>query len=150
MGADGNMAGPNTADGNDCVDVESIKSQQCSEVSPEAPVGEPTSAEDAQRAAGDEPNVESDDSSSDDEGQLSSEDSDMPDLPPPRVKRFRARIPVEEKWFVHAKSRLVHRFENDCHEGIRILVCGKRLTHAYEPCTEATAWNVLCKSCNRR
>ena len=150
VGADGNMAGPNTADGDECIDVESIKSQQYSEVTPEVPDGEPTNAGDAQRAAGDEHDVDSDDSSSDDEGQLSSEDSDAPDLPPPRVKRFRARIPVEEKWFVHAKSRLVHRFENDCHEGIRILVCGKRLTHAYEPCTEATAWNVLCKSCNRR
>ena len=41
--ADGNMAGPNTVDGNDCIDVESIKSQQCSEVSPEVPDGEPTS-----------------------------------------------------------------------------------------------------------
>ena len=69
---------------------------------------------------------ESDDSSSDDEGQISSEDSDVPDLPPPRVKRFRAKIPVEEKWYVHAKSRLVHRYESDSHDGIKILVCGKR------------------------
>ena len=93
--------------------------------------------------------VGTDNSSSDEEKQLSSSESDMPDLPPPRVKRFRARIPVDEKWYVHSKSRLVHRFEGG-HEGPQILVCGKRLTKAYEPCTEATAWNVLCRSCNRR
>ena len=149
-GADEVRADPNTADGDECIDVESVKSQQCSELLIEVPDGEPTGAGDTQHATGNGPEVELDDSSSDDEGQLSSEDSDMPDLPPPRVKRFRARIPVEEKWFVHAKSRLVHRFENDCHDGVQILVCGKRLTQAYEPCTEATAWNVLCKSCNRR
>ena len=143
-------ANPNTANADECIDVESVKSQQCSELMIEDPDSVPTGAGDTQNAAGNGPEVESDDSSSDDEGQLSSEDSDLPDLPPPRVKRFRARIPVEEKWFVHAKSRLVHRFENDCHDGVQILVCGKRLTQAYEPCTEATAWNVLCKSCNRR
>lgn len=68
----------------------------------------------------------------------------------PRVKRFRVRIPASESWFVHAKSSLVHRFNGDVHNDVKFLVCGKRLTAAYSPCTEATAWNTLCKSCNRK
>ena len=87
--------------------------------------------------------------SSSDSGCMSSDDSDMVE-PPPRVKRFRARIPSEEKWYVHAKSHLVHRFNGDTHGDIRFLVCGKRLNDAYSLCTEASAWNVLCKSCNKR
>ena len=144
------QANPDATDGDKCIDVDSVKSQQCCEMEAEVSPEEPCNDGGAQLATGDNPECESDDSSSDDEGQLSSEDSDVPDLPPPRVRRFRAKIPVEEKWYVHAKSRLVHRYENDSHDGIQILVCGKRLTQAYEPCTEATAWNVLCKSCNRR
>ena len=88
-------------------------------------------------------------SSSDSEGELSSAESDEPE-PAARVKRFRARIPEDQKWFVHSKSHLVHRHDGDVHEGILFTVCGRRLTGAYFPCTEATAWNVLCKSCNRR
>ena len=87
--------------------------------------------------------------SSDDSGCMSSDDSATAD-PPARVKRFRARIPVEEKWYVHSKSRLVHRYDGECHNDIRFLVCGKRLNDAYTLCIEASAWNVLCKSCNRR
>ena len=68
----------------------------------------------------------------------------------PRVKRFRAKIPDHESWYVHAKSTLVHRFNGDEHNDVKFLVCGKRLTAAYSPCTEATAWNTLCKSCNRK
>ena len=94
---------------------------------------------------------DSDDSSSSSgsSGRLSSDDSDVAE-PPQRVKRFRARIPAEEKWYVHSRSHLVHRYEGDSHNDIRFLVCGKRLTEAYALCTEASAWNVLCRSCNRR
>ena len=141
---------PGNAVGGDCIDVDSVKSQGYSLAGTEVPP-EGTQADEVDKPVAETSfECESDDSSSDDEGQISSEDSDVPDLPPPRVKRFRAKIPVEEKWYVHAKSRLVHRYESDSHDGIKILVCGKRLTQAYEPCTEATAWNVLCKSCNRR
>ena len=95
--------------------------------------------------------VDSEDSSSssDSSGRLSSDDSDVAD-PPPKVKRFRARIPEGQKWYVHSKSHLVHRFDGDDANGLRVLVCGKRLTDAFTLCTEASAWNVLCKSCNRR
>jgi hypothetical protein len=144
------QANPDTVEGDQCIDVDSVKSQQCSVAGAEVPPEESGPDEGAQPAVGTNYECESDDCSSDDEGQLSSEDSDVPDLLPPRVKRFRAKIPVEEKWHVHAKSRLVHRYENDSHDGMQILVCRKRLTQAYEPCTEATAWNVLCKSFNRR
>jgi hypothetical protein len=141
---------PGNAVGGGCIDVDSVKSQGYSLAGTEVPP-EGTQADEVDKPVAETSfECESDDSSSDDEGQISSEDSDVPDLPPPRVKRFRAKIPVEEKWYVHAKSRLVHRYESDSHDGINILVCGKRLTQAYEPCTEATAWNVLCKSCNRR
>ena len=87
-------------------------------------------------------------SSSDDSG-MSSDDSEMVE-PPARVKRFRARIPLEEKWYVHCKSHLVHRFNGETHGDISFLVCGKRLNDSYSLCTEASAWNVLCKSCNKR
>ena len=78
--------------------------------------------------------------------------SDGPDLGAVqhRVKRFRARIPADEKWFVHCKSHLVHRFDGNQHNDVKFLVCGKRLTDSYQLCTEATAWNTLCRSCNRR
>ena len=89
------------------------------------------------------------DSSTDSSGCLSSDDSDLVE-PPPKVKRFRARIPEGQRWYVHSKSHLVHRFDGDDHNGLRFLVCGKRLTEAFTLCTEASAWNVLCKSCNRR
>ena len=79
----------------------------------------------------------------------SSSDSEKNE-PTPRVKRFRAKIPEEQAWFVHSKSTLVHRFDGDTHNSVKYLVCGKRLTSAYEPCVEATAWNVLCKTCNGR
>ena len=88
-------------------------------------------------------------SSTDSSGCLSSDDSDVAE-PPPKVKRFRARIPEGQQWYVHTKSHLVHRFDGDDHTGLRFLVCGKRLTEAFTLCTEASAWNVLCKSCNRR
>lgn len=89
------------------------------------------------------------DSSTDSSGCLSSDDSDLVE-PPPKMKRFRARIPEGQRWYVHSKSHLVHRFDGDDHNGLRFLVCGKRLTEAFTLCTEASAWNVLCKSCNRR
>ena len=89
------------------------------------------------------------DSSSDSSVGSSSSDSEAVE-PTSRVKRFRAKIPEEQAWFVHCKSTLVHRFDGDTHNGMKYLVCGKRLTSAYVECTEATAWNVLCKSCNRR
>ena len=81
----------------------------------------------------------------------SSKDSDN-DVPAPRVKRFRPRIPAEEEWFVHARSHLVHRLDVDDQTGsdMRFLACGKRLTAAYRKCTEADAWNTLCKSRNKR
>ena len=91
----------------------------------------------------------SSDSSTDDSEQMSSDDSDTAE-PPPKVKRFRARIPTDEKWYVHSRSHLIHRYDGDCHNDIRFLVCGKRLNDSYKLCTEASAWNVLCKSCNRR
>ena len=89
------------------------------------------------------------DSSSDSSVGSSSSDSEAVE-PTSRVKRFRAKIPEEQAWFVHCKSTLVHRFDGDTHNGMKYLVCGKRLTSAYVECSEATAWNVLCKSCNRR
>lgn len=89
------------------------------------------------------------DSSSLSSGCLSSDDSDLAE-PPAKVKRIRARIPEGQRWYVHIRSHLVHRFDGDVHNGLRFLVCGKRLTDAFTPCTEASAWNVLCKSCNRR
>ena len=94
--------------------------------------------------------IESSDSSSSSEPSSSSE-SDAPEVQH-RVKRFRARIPQSESWFVHRKSHLVHRYEeNDQFFGdSKFLVCGKQLTDAYVPCTEASAWNTLCKSCNRK
>jgi len=67
-----------------------------------------------------------------------------------RVKRFRAKIPEGQCWFVHSKSHLVHRHDGDEVDGMKFTVCGKRLSSNYVPCTEATAWNVLCKSCNRK
>ena len=70
--------------------------------------------------------------------------------PPARVKRFRARIPQDESWYVHSKSHLIHRCTGEMQNMVRLLVCGKRLTEAYVRCTEATAWNTLCRSCNRR
>lgn len=105
----------------------------------------------ADLGVGDQVPVDSDDSSSssDSSGRLSSDDSDVAD-PPLKVKRFRARIPEGQKWYVHSKSHLVHRFDGDDANGLRVLVCGKRLTDAFTLCTEASAWNVLCKSCNRR
>ena len=89
------------------------------------------------------------DSSSDSSVGSSSSDSEAVE-PTSRVKRFRAKIPEEQAWFVHRKSTLVHRFDGDTHNDMKYLVCGKRLTSAYVECSEATAWNVLCKSCNRR
>lgn len=97
----------------------------------------------------DDATSENSSSSSGSEGESSSGESDEPE-PAARVKRFRARIPEDQKWFVHSRSHLVHRHDGDVHEGILFTVCGRRLTETYAPCTEATAWNVLCRSCNRR
>ena len=76
-------------------------------------------------------------SSTDSSGALTSAESDI-DEPVVRVKRFRARIPDGQAWFVHSKSHLVHRFDGNELEGIRFTVCGKRLTGTYEPCTART------------
>ena len=100
-------------------------------------------------AGPDEPAVDDSDSSSDSDGSLVSVES-FSQEPVARVKRFRARIPAEESWFVHARSHLVHRYNGNEHFGQKFLVCGKLLTDAYGPCTESSAWNVLRKSCNRR
>ena len=89
------------------------------------------------------------DSSSSGSDALSSDHSDVAE-PPARVMRFRAKIPKEESWYVHSKSHLIHRFDGTRHNTMRFLVCGKVLTDAYALCTEATAWNTLCRSCNRR
>ena len=90
------------------------------------------------------------DSDSSSSGSATSSDGPETDVAQPRVKRFRARIPDSEEWFVHSKSHLVHRFNGDHHNDVKFLVCGKRLTDVYVRCTEATAWNTLCKSCNRK
>ena len=89
---------------------------------------------------------------SDSSSSSSAESSDDPETATaqPRVKRFRARIPHREECFVHSKSHLVHRFNGDSRNDVKFLVCGKRLTDSYSRCTEATAWNILCKSCNRK
>ena len=89
---------------------------------------------------------------SDSSSSSSAESSDDPETATaqPRVKRFRARIPDREECFVHSKSHLVHRFNGDSRNDVKFLVCGKRLTDSYSRCTEATAWNILCKSCNRK
>ena len=89
------------------------------------------------------------DSSSSGSDVMTSDDSEVPD-PPARVKRFRVRIPKEESWYVHSKSHLIHRFDGTVHNMVRFLVCGKRLNDSYTLCTEATAWNTLCRSCNKR
>jgi hypothetical protein len=88
-------------------------------------------------------------SSSDSDDALSSAESDQPE-PAARVKRFRAKIPENQLWFVHSKSHLVHRHDGNVQDGTMFTVCGRRLTGVYKPCTEATAWNVLCKSCDRK
>ena len=93
---------------------------------------------------------ESDSGSSSGESSGSSSDASELGAVQHRVKRFRARIPVDEEWYVHRKSHLVHRFDGNRHNDVRFLVCGKLLTDAYSSCTEATAWNTLCKSCNRK
>ena len=93
---------------------------------------------------------ESSDSSSLSDSQSSKDSCD--DMPVQRVKRFWPRIPAEEEWYVHARSHLVHRLDaNDQMGGdLRFLACGKRLTAAFRKCSEADAWNTLCKSCNKR
>ena len=103
----------------------------------------------APEAAQRESEPEESSSSSDSDGALSSAESAAPE-PASRVKRFRAKIPENQLWFVHSKSHLVHRHDGDVKDGVMFTVCGRRLTGTYAPCTEATAWNVLCKSCNRR
>ena len=114
----------------------------------DVPVG--ISGEDSQTfGAVDAGTVSDSDSSTSGSDASSSDGSDL-GAAQHRVKRFRARIPVHEEWFVHGKSHLVHRYDGDQHNDVRFLVCGKRLTNAYHTCTEATAWNTLCKSCNRR
>lgn len=90
-----------------------------------------------------------DSSSSESGGDLSSSESVEMETTA-RVKRFRAKIPEGQCWFVHSKSHLVHRHDGDEVDGMKFTVCGKRLSSNYVPCTEATAWNVLCKSCNRK
>eukprot|EP00435_Cladocopium_sp_Y103_P013107 s3507_g3.t1 len=92
---------------------------------------------------------EESDSSSSAGDDLSSDDSELVE-PPPKVKRFRAKIPQEERWYVHSKSHLIHRFSGNEHNEVRFLDCGKTLTDSYKLCTEATAWNVLCKTCNKK
>ena len=69
-------------------------------------------------------NGEDSDSSSSGSDALSSDHSDVAE-PPARVKRFRARIPKEESWYVHSKSHLIHRFDGTLHNTMRFLVCGK-------------------------
>ena len=86
----------------------------------------------------------SSDSSSDDSEQLSSDDSDTAE-PPPKVKRFRARTPTDEKWYVHSRSHLIHRYDGDCHNAIRFLVCGKRLNDSYN-CVRKQAHGMSCVS----
>ena len=121
----------------------------------DSPAPEPVVSGDAgpPKGPGDEVEVMDEDSSdsSSRSSYMSSDDSEAAD-PPARVKRFRARIPKDERWYVHNRSHLIHRYEDD---GLgvgstRFLVCGKRLTEAYVLCTEATAWNTLCKSCCKR
>ena len=73
-------------------------------------------------AGPDEPAVDDSDSSSDSDGSLVSVES-FSQEPVARVKRFRARIPAEESWFVHARSHLVHRYDGNEHFGQKFLVC---------------------------
>ena len=91
----------------------------------------------------------SDSSSSSDESSSSESDGNEAQR---KVKRFRARIPRDESWYVHRRSHLIHRFEpgDQFFGDTKFLVCGKQLTDAYSLCTEASAWNSLCKSCNRK
>ena len=81
--------------------------------------------------------------------------SDEEEFPPdavPKVKRFRARIPSSEVWFVHKKSKILHKKDVELSEfwGRTYLMCGKMQSDSFEPYTESNALNTLCKVCVRR
>lgn len=121
-----------------------------SECNDDADVREPVSNVCTRDASDGDAVADSDSNSDSNSSEVGSSDSSDAAVLQPRVKRFRVKIPVNESWNVNAKSNLVHRFNGDTHNDVKFLVCGKRLTAAYNPCTEATAWNTLCKSCNRK
>ena len=92
---------------------------------------------------------ESDDSSS---GASSSSDSERAPDPPLKVRRFRPKIPKEEVWYEHRKSRILHRLdvENSEFFNRNYLSCGKQVTESYVRASEGSAWNVTCKMCAKR
>lgn len=77
----------------------------------------------------------------------SSSDSSQEHEIKPKVKRFRARIADNEKWFNHVNSQILHRKLDDAD---KLLACGKRLTKMYVPIDRANEMNSLCKLCNRK
>ena len=95
--------------------------------------------------------VSSSSSSSDSEAGLSS-DTSAAGEPPPRVKRFRPRLEASERWYVHRKSHILHKFDekNSMFFDRDYLACGKRLTEAYSLISESSAWNVQCKLCAKK
>ena len=84
-------------------------------------------------------------------GQLSSDEEVPPDNIH-RVKRYRAKIPQNEEWFSHKKSKILHKKDEDTTKfwDRGYLLCGKLLTDMYERCNESSAMNTLCRVCSRR
>lgn len=70
---------------------------------------------------------------------------------PTRVKRFKPKVPEHEFWYVNKKSRILHKLDSDdeLFQG-KFFLCGKRLNDSYDRSTESTAWNVMCRICNKR
>lgn len=94
----------------------------------------------------------SDSSSSDSSGDGPSSDSVCLPEPAQKAKRFRAKIPANEKRYVHKRSHIVHRLDENQidDEPMLFLKCGKRLNASYGMRTDADAWNTLCKMCHKR
>ena len=94
--------------------------------------------------------------SSDESEESSSSDADSSasselEEPPTKVKRFKPKIPIAEKWYVHRKSHILHKLaDNQFGWSSEFLLCGKRLTEAYCRSTESSAWNVMCRMCGRK
>eukprot|EP00435_Cladocopium_sp_Y103_P046499 s2235_g13.t1 len=107
--------------------------------------------DDASHAAHD--SGSSDSSSSDGDG-FSSDGSDLVE-PPARVKRFRAKIPAEEKWYVHSRSHLVHRYDGNSHQqhevsclwkGAHRFICVVHRSHRVECFVQVMQQALICQS----
>ena len=78
-----------------------------------------------------------------------SSDEEGPPLqePAPKIARWQAKPSLNEQWFQHPSSKIIHAAPVHDPEATRISVCGRITKSPFREVTEAAEWTYKCRIC---